>query len=237
MKKVKRCILPALSAIFLLLCSCGGDVPLITESAINSDTEPEKTVTAVTVKEYKELISEFKSVNEEYFKDTQKAVTSLIGQKYVYAVTAYNHSDELTEIAEMFFDETSENTLNIYFALRGFENKEYEASEKEAQFKCSRKDDRYVYKAVFDAEAKSFDITLTVNDELKDSLHCDINDTELIKICYSGALGRTFISRVNKDKTSKIEWYDEYLKEIPSDETKEHGYVVYDGVTLSGIIK
>ena len=64
-----------------------------------------------------------------------------------------------------------------------------------------------------------------------------MSDGTLTKNCYSGTLQRTFISRVNKDGTSKIEWYDDHVENIPETDDEEHGYVVYDGIALSGVIK
>ena len=137
----------------------------------------------------------------------------------------------------MFFDETSENTLNIYFALRGFEDKEYTENERTAEYKCRKNDDQHVYTVEYDTAGKTINVTHTVNGETKDLFTCRIDDDGLYKECYSGSLQRTFVSRVNKDGTSKIEWYDRDVTEDKPAEEEEHGYVVYDGLTLSGVIK
>jgi hypothetical protein len=204
------------------------------ESILGVDT------TAVTDEEsgYVKLFSSFKKREKEYFRDTYNAAHTLIGQKYVYVVTAYNHSDELSEIAEMFFSADSEKNLNIYFALRGFENKEYKEEENRATYSCTKKDEKYVYSASYDTEKQSFEITLTVDENVKDVLKCRLDEKALFKLCYRGYLNRTFISRVYVDGKSDVSWYDEYVPDEASvPEGTDHGRVNFDGVTLSGEIK
>lgn len=237
MKKFRWGIFLSLSAVLLALCSCTRqDAP---ESTTVTDTETEIKQTAAVEenKEYRELFDKYKECNEQYFKNTEAAVNTLLGQRYAYAITAYEHSRTLSEIAEMFFDDISENTLNIYFALRGFEDKEYTVKDTEAEYKCKKKEDEYVYRVSYDTDKQSFEIVLYVNGELKDSFKCEMSDGTLTKNCYSGTLQRTFISRVNKDGTSKIEWYDDHVENVPETDDEDHGYVVYDGIALSGVIK
>ena len=192
---------------------------------------------SVQYKDYRELYALYKERNSSYFENTETAINSIIGQKYAYGITAYKHSDELAEIAEMFFDDNAENNLNIYFALRGYEDKEYTQVDNSAEYGCKKKNDAYLYKASYDAENKTFEISLLINGELKDSFRCSISDDSLIKYCYSGSLDRTFISRVNKDGTSQIDWYEGLTENGETVDENEHGYVVYDGKTVSGVIK
>lgn len=234
MKKVRLILLSALALTAMFLCSCADETPQMIESILGADT------TAVTAEEsgYGELFSSFKKREKEYFRDTYNAANTLIGQKYVYVVTAYNHSDELSEIAEMFFSADSEKNLNIYFALRGFENKEYKEEENRATYSCTKKDEKYVYSVSYDTEKQSFEITLSVDENVKDVLKCRLDEKSLFKLCYSGYLNRTFISRVYEDGKSKVSWYDELITDeadIPAE--GEHGYVDFDGATLSGEIK
>ena len=62
----------------------------------------------------------------------------------------------------------------------------------------------------------------------------------------SNALMNHIIQRLNKEghKTFlltgsryKNEWYDKDVTDNPPAEDEEHGYVVFDGLTLSGVIK
>ena len=238
LKKIKWGILFASAVCALSLCSCTETTPPLTDVVTIPELTEIKTVAVSNEnKEYKELLQLYKKCDEEYFKNTETAVNTLLGQRYAYAVTAYNHSEELTEIAEMFFDDTSENTLNIYFALRGFEDKEYTEDEDKAEYKCKKNEDQHVYTVQFDTAGKTINVTHTVNGEKKDYLGCKMDDDGLYKECYSGSLQRTFVSRVNKDGTSKIEWYDRDVTDTPPEEEEEHGYVVYDGLALSGVIR
>lgn len=221
----------------LFLCSCTENTPSFTDIITSPELTDIKTITSAENKEYKELLQLYKKYEKEYFENTETAINTLLGQRYVYAVTAYNHSKELTDISEMFFDETSENTLNIYFALRGYDDKEYSVNENKAEYKCKKNEDQHVYTVQFDAENKTINVTHTVNGEKKDYLDCRIDDDGLYKKCYSGSLQRTFVSRVNKDGTSKIEWYDRDVADDPPEDEEEHGYVVFDGLALSGVIK
>lgn len=239
LKKVKWGILFIIAACALLLCSCTQTPPSLTDLVTLPELTDIKTATATATenKEYKELLELYKKCDGEYFEKTRTAVGTLIGQRYAYAVTAYDHSKELSDIAEMFFDDTSENTLSIYFALRGFEDREYTADEHTAKFSCRKNEDQHVYTVEYETAAKTINVTHTVNGEKKDHLGCKIDDDGLYKECYSGSLQRTFVSRVNKDGTSKIEWYDKDVTDNPPAEDEEHGYVVFDGLTLSGVIK
>ena len=222
----------------LLLCSCTQSPPDVLDSLINN-IEPTFTIPSDSsgCKDYRELFLQYKECNTAYFSSTEAAINTLIGQKYAYGITAYKHSDELAEIAEMFFDDNAENTLNIYFALRGYEDKEYSQGENQAQYSCKKNGDSYVYKASYSVENKSFDITLEVNGELKDKFSCSMTDDSLYKYCYRGTLDRTFVSLINKDGTSRIDWYEGL---VPADEQaaqEEYGYIAFDGIILSGVIK
>ena len=228
----------AVSAVFVFSACTSQDTPATeTETETVTEADIKQTAAPEENKEYKELFAKYKECEEQYFKNTETAVNTLIGQRYAYAITAYEHSRELTEIAEMFFDDISENTLNIYFALRGFEDKEYSADENKAEYKCRKNDDIHVYTVEYEITTETINVTHTVNGEKKDYLACVISDDGLYKECYSGSLQRTFVSRVNKDGTSKIEWYDRDVTEDKPTEEEEHGYVIYDGLTLSGVIK
>ena len=238
MKLLRRCVLPAISAVLLLLCSCTQSPPDVLDSLINNieptfPAAPEST----RYKDYRELFLQYKENNSAYFANTEAAINSLLGQKYAYGITAYKHSDELAEIAEMFFDDNAENTLNIYFALRGFEEKTYTQDEYTAQYGCKKNGDSYVYVMNYSAENKSFEISLDVNGELKDAFKCSMTDDSLTKYCYRGTLDRTFISRVNKDGTSRIDWYEGLVPAEQDADREEYGYVVFDGMILSGVIK
>ena len=238
MNLLKRCLLPVLTAALLILCSCAPSPPDVIESLIsNNDTAYPKAADPGRYKDYRELFTLYKECNDSYFNATEAAINTIIGQKYMYGLTAYKHSDELAEIAEMFFDDNAENTLNIYFALRGFEDKEYAEDENKAEYSCKKKDDEYKYNASYDVQNKSFEITLHVNGELKDSCRCAITDDSLTKYCYSGPLDRTFISVVNKDSTSRIDWYEGLTGDGADVPEEEHGYIIFDGSVLSGVIK
>lgn len=238
MKLLRRCVLPVLSAVLLLLCSCTDQTPDVLESLINNiDTTAVKTADSGRFSDYRELFLQYKERNSTYFDSTEAAVNTLLGQKYAYALTAYKHSDELADIAEMFFDDSAENTLNIYFALRGFEDKVYSQEENTAQYSCRKNDDAYLYKASYDAEQSRFEITLEVNGELKDSFKCVMDDDSLTKYCYRGSLDRTFISAVKKDGTSRIDWYEGMTENGEEKSANEHGYIIYDGKILTGEIK
>lgn len=239
MKLLRRCVLPALSAVFLLLCSCTQQAPDVLESLINNiDTAAvPKPVDSGEYKDYRELYLQYKEKNASYFSNTEAAINSLLGQKYAYGLTAYKHGDELAEIAEMFFDDNAENTLNIYFALRGFEDKEYTQNENTAQYSCKKNNDAYLYKASYDAENMSFEISLNVNEELKDSFRCSMSDDSLTKYCYRGTIDRTFIIIVNKDGTSRIDWYEGLTADGTEIPEEEHGYIIFDGTVLSGVVK
>ena len=238
LKRSRWGILPVLLVSAFMLSACRevevpvtGDPGTVTLPDILSSEIPEN-------KEYRQLFEQYRQKNEEYFSKTEAATKTLIGQKYAYAVTAYDHSETLSEIAEMFFDISSENTLNIYFALRGYEEKSYSYDGSSAEYVCRKKDDRYRYTVSYDTEKSSIDITLYVNDELRDRLYIEMTDDTLSKLCYSGTLQRTFVSRVNNDGTSRVDWYDELIQTLPEEQNDEgHGYVIYDGVALSGVIK
>lgn len=237
MNLLKRCILPLLSAALLLFCSCTQSPPDVLESLINNIDTTQEIPDSGRFKDYRELYEKYKNCNIMYFKNTETAINTFIGQKYVYGITAYKHSDELAEVAEMFFADNSENTLNIYFALRGFEDKEYIQNDNTAEYRLKKNGEQYVYTASYDPDEQSFEISQSVNEELKDSFKCTVTDELLVKYCYRGKLDRTFISRVNKDGTSRIDWYEgltENGEDIPEE---EHGYIIYDGINLSGVIK
>lgn len=238
LKLLKRCVFPALSAVFIVLCSCTKAPPDVIDGLINNN-EPTFTYPSDSAqyKDYRELFLQYKECNAAYFSSTEAAINTLLGQKYVYGITAYKHSDELSEIAEMFFDDNAENTLNIYFALRGYEDKEYTQNGNTAQYGCKKNGDAYVYKASYSAESRSFDITLDVNGELKDKLSCSMTDDSLTKYCYRGTIDRTFFSRVNKDGTSRIDWYEGLVSYEDEAAQEEYGYVAFDGMILSGVIK
>ena len=226
-----------LSAVILILCSCSQSPTEVLESIMNNLESTAPKADSVLYKDYRELYALYKERNSSYFENTETAINTLIGQKYAYGITAYKHSDELAEIAEMFFDDNAENNLNIYFALRGYEDKEYTENDNSAEYKCKKKNDSYLYNACYDAENKSFEISLSVNGELKDSFKCDLSDDSIIKLCYSGSLDRTFVSRANKDGTSRIDWYEGLTENGEEVDENEHGYVIYDGKALSGVIK
>lgn len=239
LKLPKRLIIPLLSALLLLLSSCTQKTPDVLESIINNidNTTVDAIVDSGRYKDYRELYLQYKEQNSAFFVNTEAAINSLLGQKYAYGITAYKHSDELAEIIEMFFDDNAENTLNIYFALRGFEDKVYQQSDNTAEYSCKKKDESYLYKASYDAENNTFGITLEVNGELKDSFRCTLTDDSLTKYCYRGTLDRTFISCVNKDGTSQIDWYEGYTEDGTDVAEDDHGYIVFDGIALSGVIK
>ena len=226
-----------LSAAFIFLCSCTAEVPDLIESI-----KSEPVLTDVSGNgahsDYKKLFAAYKTASEEYYKDTATAINSLLGQKYAYGMTAYMHDADLTDVAEMFFDDNSENNLGIYFALRGYEEKQYTETGNEAEFSAKKKGDLYSYRMSYDADAGSFEISLYVNDELKDSLQCSFDGETLVKCCYEGNLQRTFISRVNDEGASTVEWFDRQI--VSPDETEaneDRGSVVYYGEMLSGVIK
>ena len=231
-------ILLALSVFCVCFTACENDPSSVIESIINnSDTQIQKTSEEEDHKQYRELFSEFKQADTEYFKNAEAAITSLIGQKFAYGITAYRHSDELMDIAEMFFDDNSENTLNIYFALRGFEDKEYTEDGSTAEYSCKKKDDSYLYRVIYNEDASGFEIRLYQNGELKDFLICDLDGDQLSKICYRGTLNRTFISRVSEDGKAEVVWIDDKVESVDAIPDGEHGYVIYDGINLTGVIK
>ena len=190
-----------LSAAFILLCSCTAEVPDLIES-IKSEPALTDVSGNDSHSDYKRLFAAYKNANEEYYKDTAAAINSLLGQKYAYGMTAYMHDADLTDVAEMFFDDNSENNLGIYFALRGYEDKKYTENGTEAEFSAKKKGDQYSYRMNYDAQAGSFEISLYVNDELKDSLRCSFDGETLEKCCYEGNIQRTFISRTQSKSVS-----------------------------------
>ena len=226
-------------ALVFLLCSCKDGISDVIESLI-SDTVPQS-VNATDSNEnseYRELFAAYKASNDEYYKKTEAAINTIIGQKYGYGITAYNHSDELSEIAEMFFDSNSAAMLDMYFTIRGYDDRVYETDGNKATFTCSKKDDVCVYKMTYDADSRFFEISYYVNDELKDSLSCEMTDKELVKCCYVGTLERTFISRVNSDGESQVEWFDRCITSpYETSAGEDRGNVEFDGEKLSGVIK
>ena len=238
MKKIRWGILISLSAVSLLMCSCRADVPDVIDSLL-SDTVTDAVIPEDQPHaEYRKLFNEYKAADAEYFRNTASAINSLIGQKYAYGITAYEHDADLLDVAEMFFDRNSEQTLGIYFTLRGFESKSYSEEGNTAVFTAMKKSDEYVYEMTYDADAGSFEIVLSVNGETRDSLRCTFDGDSIEKCCYEGTLQRTFISRVNKNGESTVEWFDRMIRtpeETEADE--ERGSVVFDGEMLSGVIK
>jgi hypothetical protein len=138
----------------------------------------------------------------------------------------------------MFFDDNSAAALDMYFALRGYDDRVYKAEDNSAEFSAKKKDDDCVYKVTYNADERSFEITYTVNGELNDSLLCVLTDGDLLKCCYVGTIERTFISRVSRDGKSDVEWFDRMITDPAETEAnEERGNVSYDGEKLSGLIK
>lgn len=237
MKKKRWGISVLLISLILTLCSCKGAISDVIDSFI-SDTAPSSSEESAEPNEYKEIFAAYKASNEEYYKKTESAINTIIGQKYGYGITAYDHSDDLAEIAEMFFDSNSEAVLDVYFKIRGYENGVYTENGNTAEYSAKKKNDECVYKTSYDAERRCFEIVYTVNGEIKDNLKCELGENTLMKCCYSGTIDRTFISRVNSDGESTVEWFDRKITDpCETEANEERGSVVFDGEKLSGVIK
>lgn len=243
MKKNRWGILITLSVTSFLLCSfilssCRPVIPDVIESLMSDTAATSDIPDSGKYADYKNLFAEYKTANKEYFKNTENAINSIMGQKYGYGITAYEHGDDLAEIAEMFFDENSAARLDMYFALRGYDDRSYKEEENAAEFTAKKKDDDCSYKVSYNAEDGRFEIIFTVNGEIQDSLLCVLTDDDLVKCCYSGTIDRTFISRVSRDGKSEVEWFDRMITDPAETEAnEERGNVSFNGEMLSGKIK